>query len=639
MQSKKLLLKAIVFITAINFTYSQSHQSTQSHQSMVSAIKELDNTDDNSFVSAGLDGFLVKWEMDGLGEHYQISDLTIQMIARSPNGNEIAVYETDGASINRVSIWNWNTLTRKHTIKFTDSLTSLDYSAKGTYLICGTASVDGAVFINAATGSKVNHKLKESTGVVNFTYTSATENTLFVYSPAGAITYYNLKTGEKKQKFSAQANLENVCMFNNGLFIAGTYNKNLYVIQATSGNTIGVYSAPNAVLLGNNNNKDLYYIINEGRNFKLYKVQNDRNKAVIQPEAIRTFTGLKSNETIVTAAIKDQNIYAGTNKGNIYTFDNAIMARVDSLLPITDNFYDYIYDIASKDDSFYFLTPGDLFLSSYDNGDVISKGKNPGYKNIITYGESVILWTKDSKKSVILLDLVSNTSKTLFTPQAAIQSLRLFGDSLIDIEGNKTVNLFNITTNKKEQLYLGTSLQDAVLYNENDLYVAKSSATNPQVPLLYVNTQTKETVPLSVKGNVAYSLAFDAQIANPEIYGITISQDTNGSLATSIFSFDPERKSSRSLLTIKEEDPDSFIYLSYPALYTNIGKSQVRSYNITNRKELTYKRSASMPLKVCRNKTRVVVLNRDGSISWYNPDMNGVLADWYLTTDGQWFEF
>ena len=46
-----------------------------------------------------------------------------------------------------------------------------------------------------------------------------------------------------------------------------------------------------------------------------------------------------------------------------------------------------------------------------------------------------------------------------------------------------------------------------------------------------------------------------------------------------------------------------------------------------------------MPLKIAQNSTRLVILNRDGSISWYNPALSGVLADWYLTTDGQWFEF
>lgn len=84
--------------------FCQSHVSTQSHQSSVTDLKFLQNGSESSFFSAGNDGFLVKWTEDGLGEHYQISDLSIKMIARSPKGNDIAVYETDGASLNRVSV-------------------------------------------------------------------------------------------------------------------------------------------------------------------------------------------------------------------------------------------------------------------------------------------------------------------------------------------------------------------------------------------------------------------------------------------------------------------------------------------------------------------------------------------------------
>jgi len=46
-----------------------------------------------------------------------------------------------------------------------------------------------------------------------------------------------------------------------------------------------------------------------------------------------------------------------------------------------------------------------------------------------------------------------------------------------------------------------------------------------------------------------------------------------------------------------------------------------------------------MPIKIAKNQSKVVVLNRDGGVSWYNPNLNSVLADWYLTTDGSWFEF
>ena len=143
------------------------------------------------------------------------------------------------------------------------------------------------------------------------------------------------------------------------------------------------------------------------------------------------------------------------------------------------------------------------------------------------------------------------------------------------------------------------------------------------------------------KGDIVdvYALNPDTHSDNGEIYGIVVGTNSSGMPQTSVFSYSPKSKSTRFLITDSSEDNNAICYLSYPTLYTNIGKSKVRSYNFITRRNFEYKRSASLPLKVSRNSTRLVVLNRDGSISWYNPDMSGVIADWYLTIDGQWYEF
>ena len=637
MQKNKIVS---AFLLTLSFAVSaQSHISTQSHQSTVTDLAVLDGVagEQNTVFSAGRDGFVVKWTEDGLGEHYQLSDVSVQLIARSPNGSDIAVYTTDGASLNMVSVWNFKTLSRKCAYTFSDPITYLTYSAKGSYVICGTASVKGTYFLNTHTNQITSKKLKESTGAVSMIATSDSENTVVVYSPVGSLTYYNLRTGAKKAKFYAENNLSKPVLFNNSVFLAGFKDGQIYIIQATTGNNIAKFNvnSDNPVFVSSNKDKNFYYIVNENRQFKLYMIQNDRNKNVIAPQLIRTFTGLKQGEQIVTASLSGETVFAGTNKGNIYKFDNAVAERVDTLLALSDNMYDRIYDMSVVGEDFYFLTPDAIFLSSYDKGIVDKKGYNPGnHTNLITYGQDVILWTRDSKKAVQLMSIADGKTTSLFVPEGNLSSLKLYGDNLIAIEGNTTVNRYDIKNSKKEELYLGSGIQDAILYNESDLYVAKTSATNPAAPLIYVNTRTKETVPLSITGSVAYSLTIDPGVENADIYGILVSPKK-----TCVFSYNPSSKTHRTFLDEAGEDGDAFNYLSYPVLYTNIGKNRVRSYNLMGKRNFEYKRSASMPLKIAKNNTRLVVLNRDGSISWYNPDMNGVLADWYLTTDGQWFEF
>ena len=137
---KNKLFFSLVFLTSLSTVnvFSQSHISTQSHDGSVNGIAVLDNqsNEQNTFFSAGKDGFIIKWTDDSLGEHYQVTDAEIKMIARSPNGSDVAIYETDGAGINMVSIWNFKTLSRKCAFTFSSPVTSLTYTAKGSYVLC-----------------------------------------------------------------------------------------------------------------------------------------------------------------------------------------------------------------------------------------------------------------------------------------------------------------------------------------------------------------------------------------------------------------------------------------------------------------------------------------------------------------------
>ena len=76
-----------VFLCAAFLLGAQSHISTQPHQEAVSVITPAAQESDFSkaYVSAGKDGFLIKWTEDNQGEHYQISEYEIKAAAcKSP---------------------------------------------------------------------------------------------------------------------------------------------------------------------------------------------------------------------------------------------------------------------------------------------------------------------------------------------------------------------------------------------------------------------------------------------------------------------------------------------------------------------------------------------------------------------------
>lgn len=638
---KKFFLALTAFTAFISVLASQSHFSSQSHQDQVTNIQAVPNSTgwDTAYFTSGEDGFIVRWGEDNLGEHYQISDVGIKLLAVSPNGNDIAVYETDGGSVNKVSVWDWKTLTRKYQKNFTDSITSLKFSAKGNYLIIGTATVDGAIFIRTASWTIID-KIKANTSIVNYIHTSESEKTVVFYSPAGTLSYFNLTSGTLKQKFPVIQGLSNPVMFNNNIFLAGIKDNTIYVLNAFKGTTITSISAQNPIILSSDKDRNFYYLEYDGRNnyeLKMLEVQEDNKLS--NPRLVKTFRGPRGDAAICVGTKNLADLYLGGRNGSVYKADIEPTSTTQNFNQITENKYKKIYDITETGKDFFFLTDEKLYRSDYATGIPETVCTTQGHNQVISLNESnVILWAKSSRSPVIIKNLESQAEEVLFTPKSSLQNVRYFKkgekDYIVEIESNSEVSIFDFETKTLKEVYSGTGIQDAVLANNGNLYVAKSAASNPQVPLLCVNPETLETVPLGVKGNVAYALS----IKDNMIYGINLVSDESGK-TTYVFSFDIETKMLTNILRFSNEDSDVFTYLKGGNLFTNIGKNKVYCYNLSSKKRFAYNRSASIPVDICQNKNQVVILNSNGSISWCSPTSQVLQADWYLNSDEQWFEF
>ena len=634
---KKFLSLIICTFVVFSLT-AQSHISTQSHQAQVTQIAPVSaRGTDGSYYTASDDGFVIKWTFDGQGEHYQFSDVAIKLLAVSPSGNEIAIYETDGGSINRVTVWDWKTLSRKYLKKFSDSITSLSYSANGTYLIAGTATVDGAVFIKTQ-GWQIVDKIKANTGIVSYIHTSNSEKTCVFYSPSGNLSFYNFATGKLKQKITILKGLSQPVMYNENTFFAGVRDNTIYITAA--GKTVASVPANNPIIISTEADYNLYYLETDSRGtYDIKMLESKEGNQVSNPRLVKSLKGPRGS-AIITSATKDAtNIYFGGKNGSVYKSEVEATITTNTMYEMTDNTYSKINGMAPSENDFYFLTSNAIYSSSYDTGVISKLASTSGETEIISYKDnSVILWSQSEKTPIKLMDLDKKSSKNLFTPKSSVQKVRLCSvegnDYLIEIESNSVVNLYDMQSGTLSEIYSGTGIQDAVYMNNKLVYIAKSAATNPQTPLLYVNPETMETVPLNIKGNVTYALSTDGKT----IYGLDIISDETGR-NTYVFSFNVYTKQMTNILKFAEEDSEAFTYLNGNYLFTNIGRNKVYCYNISTKKRFAYNRSASIPKTLCLNSKRAVILNSNGSISWCGTSDSKLLADWYLTKDDQWYEF
>ena len=643
MKKKQLffIYSAVLFLFTAGFAFADSHISTQSHQSQITSVRAVPykSGSDFSYFTAGDDGFLIKWNENNEGEHYQLSDVGIKMIAVSPNGNLIAVYESDGGTVNKVSVWDWRTLTRKKFWRYKDSITSLEFSAKGTYLIVGTASVDGVEFYNTSNWSKIN-KIKANTGIVNYIHTSDTEKTAVFYSPAGNLAYYNMQTGQLKEKFTVIQGLSQTLLYNDNKLLAGVKDNTIYIINAYKGTSVTSIKSQNPIILSTYKDSNLYYLEYDGKNnYDLKMLENMEGGKVSNPRIVKSFRGPRGSAAINNGVKNYTEILLGSKSGSVYKVDTDPSITTSSMTEITQNTYSKIYDMCQAPTDFYFLTDKAIFKSSYDSGIVNKILSSEGQTNIINYDDNnVILWSESTREKVELVNLTTKARTTLFTPTGNMQTLRLgkIGEKyyLVEIESGSLVNLYDFTNKTFKEVYSGTGIQDAVLCDDGKLYIAKSSASNPQVPLISVNPDTYETVPLSLKGNVSFGLSTDGHI----VYGIVL-QSNDDAQETYVYSFNTTTSKPTNLFRLMEEDSEAFTYIYGNVLYTNIGKTKLYYYNMTTKKNNSYARSASIPKKVAQNGSRVVILNDNGSISWTSANSTSLIADWYLTTDEQWYEF
>ncbi len=664
LRHKSIFISAL-FIILPFFAYSQAHISTQGHQEAVSSFSSLSTGEDNAYFSAGTDGFLIKWNADGTGEHYQITNLSIKLIAQNPVTSEIAVYETDNAKVHSVSVWDWKTLQRKFIKRFSDSITSLSYTAQGSFLIVGTTAFNGTYFLDAQKGSVIK-KIKENTGIISMAETGASEKSCVMYSPNGSLTYYNMETGSQKAKMSTENSLFQPLLFANNEFFAGVKDNYVYIIHAINGKKLATFQAENPILLSCKGEAEtgLFFVDRQGKNIYLKYVDNLELKEcaktgkAVNYKIIAQFAGSLSRE-IITSGIKtadriipivgeaegmasDTNrqsgkIVLGTKSGNLYELSAEANSNLQAIKPMTDKAYQKIFDAIADGNDFYFLTTDSVYRTAYKDdfsAEAEKVGENNGSTNLIKYGNSVILWSKDSRKEISMLNVETGKTTSLFTPTNAVQILKLFNDTLVYIQANSSVRMYSLSTRQDTELYTGTALQDIILFDEKDLYVAKSAAENDS-PVIHVDTKTRETVPVQAKGNIAYSLSHDDESKISAFYGISVASDTNGNVKTTVFSYKPQTKTFSPLLQFADEDPEAFTSIYQDSLYTNIGKSQVRSYTIGTKKTLLFKRSASMPLKVARNEDMLLILNRDGSFSWYKPKFASVVSTWYFSAENK----
>lgn len=571
----------------------------------VSAI--ADSAATRSFFAAGKDGFVSRYTYSRLmPETWQVSALPVKLIAVHPKKTYLAVYETDGFSVHKISLWDWQTKKQLYTKRFTSSVLSLAWSAQGSYLFIGTASVEGITVLDAR--GNVKKIYPRPPGIVLLAATGPSERSIVTYGETGRLVYADISKRSILTQYETEDRLQNPELIHNYTKITGYKNGNVLVIKAASGEILESYPARSALFAGKINDTLPVWIEEGEKRFSWHLCQGDKKSPV--------FT-VPHNARITAARHVDAAIIIGTDDGGLYRLQQENDASVfltelnaDTDIPVTD--------ICVKDSVVHILADKTFYAvrsPAMQPEPIITDIPVP---RCIAYGNGFLFWS-DHKTAPLYYAEAGQQPTALYRPREAIGSVSVYGDIIAVVQTFSGLVLLDGKSGKKLFEYKAAGLQEAVQIDNDFVLIAKSTGISVQQPLLLINIKTSETIPLTLEGALAFSLRANSKIKNTfSCLRFKADESAHTDVITMKINLShPARSTFSPVLSYSDEDLYASLYDDGYAIITNLGQNQLVYYDKNRRKAQRPVRDYALPRKAVLTDRYIVSMNYDGSLSWF----------------------
>ena len=385
----------------------------------------------------------------------------------------------------------------------------------------------------------------------------------------------------------------------------------VYVINATTGETVEEYKTSNAIFITESEHDSPSWLERVNKKNK-YVLHND--KVVSSPFVLSDSVAITSGVSIMSKII------VGTNDGQIYLINNE-QNKISAFCPCEYNNND-IQSIASNSSSLFLLKNRNLVAKkTYDDEDVLLK-ENVDASSLASSENFVLLWSKNEKKPIYKYSINEKTFSVLHKARSPILSCSEMNNKLTVVEASGAISIIDLESGKSIFSTSITGTQSAVQRGDNYLIIAKNSLDSSQAPLFELNLTTKETTPIRLEGDMAFSLANNEELSNTFFCFLLTSSD-NVSATTNLIKFviDEDRALSgkfENLLSYDDEDFACFALSYKDALITNLGKENLIYFNLFSKQSFKMERDYTLPKTATLFKNYIVCVNVDGSLTWYD---------------------
>ena len=640
----KLKSRFWVFVFAllvIGAAHTQNSDSTGygiipgSHRGAVTALRMDAN---GRIISAGEDGFLEIWNQRAAEERFQLSHYTIKFMAARPGKNEVAVVESDGLNLNSVSAWNYETKKRLFTLRFRDSVSCVNYSAAGNFLIVSRSGIGGTVLLDPETGEVLDSP--ELPPSITLALTGLSERNMVCYEPSGILSYWSLEQGNETQRFNVPSNIQNPILFGNSRFLAGFDSGGLIVLYAVTGAVLARETTirQGNIFTGNADSAQFYCVSDNGSSCTIYLM--DINPFGILSTINRRVVFI--NEVNRGISTGGDSFILGTRLGDLW-----LVSGVETRVLKTQN-QEGILDIAvssssialvSENGTIVYLPPdyslienGFSFVTDTIDGNQfytgISASPLPGESRFLLWGNGRSTPMIISQSSRILLDE--------FPVRSTIRSAAMLGGNILFLDTAGVISILDSGNGETGFSWPAAGSVDAAFVDIETIIIGRNAA-GENTPFMTVNYLSGETVPLPYPGAIGVKVYRGGSGA---IYGAVIDQAA-GDTRTSIVRLDlsnPARP--ETIVEYDGEDPFIAMAESGGNLAATPGNGMAALYRPretrsgqAEHEEVFFEGDNGFPIKIVDGGNCFVVLDGEGTVSWHDNQTGGLLAVFKLYQD------
>ena len=661
---RKLSLWTLVLVSAlfcVPFLFGQTRGSSGpdflpgGHRGAVTAL--LRDAQGNIF-SAGEDGFMELWNGQAAVERYQLSSYGIKSMVLRPGKPQVAVVESDGLGLYRISAWDYAAKKNLFTLRFRDSISYINYSAAGNFLIVARSGRTGAAFIHPETG-EVLESPGDLSGPIAFAATGRSERVMICYLSSGILSYWDLESGSEVQHFDVPSNIQSPVLFGNNRFLGGFDSQGLVVLDAVEGTIL----ARDITLT-----RGIFFIDTPdtaaaGRTIQFSCLSSSGGVSTVSRLEM-SMTGwltvlsrrtLPASAGAISAAVSGNadSVFLGTTGGSVWALGR------NSARLLNTGFPEQISDAAASSSALAFLSEkGALGYIPLDYSRLTQNQtlilENAGaYTGILSdpsenpaSGESrFLLWQPGAGRSIPLIKTLRGPpaealSQDLFLDTLAIRfplrSAAVMGNSILFLDTAGSISVLDRDTRELRFTYTASGSVDAAFIDPNTIILGRS-AVSGNTPFMTVNIQTGETVSLAYPGMVGVRVY---RGGSGTIYG-AVADQAGSNIQTSIIRLNVSNPSrSERLLEYGGEDSSFTMAESGRNIASTLGDGAATLYiaassgRQNNTPEITaMERGIGLPVKIIDGGRWFIILDGDGGITWHDSRSGKLLAGFRLYQD------